>query len=409
MNILVIYQFYLRPGEPGGTRFNDFCAQWRAAGHHVEVIASSVPYTTGVGVEHRFPWRSGRESGGVDVTRVWTLDHPQGRRRRRLASMVTFGCLAVPAAVRRARPDVVIASSPALVAAIPGALAAAHTGARFIFEVRDLWPESAVTTGVIDAQSPWVRAAEGLEAWAYESSDAVVALTPGIRDDIVERGMCEPSRVEVIPNGVDVREFPRIDRDAVRRRMGWEGKFVAIYAGAHGVANDLDQVVEVARLLRDEPDVEIVAIGDGPRRPALVDKTERLGLSNLRWVPAVGPDELRGWLQAADVGLVILQDNPTFRTVYPNKAFDYMAARLPVVCGVDGVLRELVTGAGAGVFVPPASPRRLADTLLELRADPSVRRAMGRAGERLVAERFDRRDHAERYLGLIESLSRGDN
>jgi glycosyltransferase involved in cell wall biosynthesis len=404
MKILVIHQFYLRPGEAGGTRFNDFCAQWQSAGHDVEVVASSVPYTTGVRSGGAFPWVSGSEAG-VDVTRVWTVNHPAGRVGRRMASMLTFGGLAVAAAVRSAQPDVVIASSPALVTALPGALAAAHAGARFVFEVRDLWPESAVTTGVVGAESMLVRAAEGLEAWAYESADAVVALTPGIGDDIVERGLCPRSKLEVIPNGVVLDRIPRVDRGDLRRTLGWDDRFVAIYAGAHGIANDLDQLIDVARRMPADAGVQLVAVGDGPMREALVRRSRRLGLTNLQWRPAVSPGELRRWLQAADVGLVILQDNPTFQTVYPNKAFDYMAAGIPVVATVDGVLGELLTTSGAGISVPPGRPDHLVEALLGLRRDEDAARDMGNAGRRLVRSRFDRRSHARRYLELLEHLT----
>jgi glycosyltransferase involved in cell wall biosynthesis len=405
MRILVIHQYYLRPGEPGGTRFNEFCAMWRAAGHQVDVVASSVPYTTGVRDAAGGPWRT-RSEDGIDVTRVWTVEQRSGERARRLASMSTFGALSVFAALSR-HADVVIASSPSLVTAVSGALAAAHNDAPFIFEVRDLWPESAVTTGVMAAGSPLVRAAEGLEEWACECADGVVALTPGIRDDILRRRLAMSQCVHVIPNGVDVSAIPVVDRRALRRELGWDD-FVAVYAGAHGLANDLDQLIDAARLLQGEPGIRIVAFGDGPRRRALVQRTERLGLTNIEWRAALAPERLREVLQAADAGLVVLQDNPTFRTVYPNKAFDYMAAALPVICGVDGVARELVISNGVGVFVEPAAPRRLADALVDLHARPSRAREMGEEGRRLVERSFDRREHAQQYLELMVGLVRSD-
>jgi glycosyltransferase involved in cell wall biosynthesis len=180
---------------------------------------------------------------------------------------------------------------------------------------------------------------------------------------------------------------------------------VAIYAGAHGIANDLDQLIDVARRMPADAGVQLVAVGDGPMREALVRRSRRLGLTNLQWRPAVSPGELRRWLQAADVGLVILQDNPTFQTVYPNKAFDYMAAGIPVVATVDGVLGELLTTSGAGISVPPGRPDHLVEALLGLRRDEDAARDMGNAGRRLVRSRFDRRSHARRYLELLEHLT----
>lgn len=395
MNILVIHQFYLGPGEPGGTRFNDFARLWRAHGHDVRVVASTVAYDSGETV---------RGAGLPGVRRAWTLSHPRGQRLRRLASMVGFGVTGSVSATTFLgwRPDVVIATSPALTAALPGMLAAARYQCPFVFEVRDLWPESAVTTGVMSADSPVVRAAEGLEATACEVADRVVGVTVAITDDLVARGLVPRERTAVIPNGVDLGALPAVDRDTLRRRLGWEGRYVAIYAGAHGLANDLDQLVEAARLLQHRRDILLVSVGRGPERARLVAASR--SLPNLRWLDAVPPDEAFGLVAAADAALVLLQDNPTFRTVYPNKMFAAMAAEVPVILAVDGAARDLVLRAGAGVVVPPGSAPDLAAAIGNLAADPARGLQMGWRGRDCVAERFDRRAQAQQYLELLAEV-----
>lgn len=404
MNILVVHQFFLSPGEPGGTRFNDFARLWREAGHDVRVVASAVGYDSGERAFQLGAWR--REVvDGVDVRRAWTFAHPRGERARRFASMVGFGVTGTLGAVTfaRWRPDVVIASSPALTAAIPGMMAASRFRCPFVFEVRDLWPESAVTTGVVASDSRIVRAAEALEATACELADRVVGVSPAIVDNMVDRGLIERARTAMIPNGVDPSALPVIDRVALRQKMGWGGKFVAIYAGAHGLANGLDQLVEAARHLRRRQDVLLVSVGRGPEREALIARSHEL--ENLVWLDAVEPDEAFRLVAAADAALVLLKDNPTFRTVYPNKMFAAMAAEIPIVLTVDGAARELVTGAGAGAFVPPESAQDLARTIGNLANDPVLCMQMGWRGREVVEQSFDRRQHAAAYLELLSTLA----
>ena len=286
-------------------------------------------------------------------------------------------------------------------------MAASRYRCPFVFEVRDLWPESAVTTGVVAADSRVVRAAEALEATACELADRVVAVTPAIAANLVDRGLVEPERAVVVPNGVDTSSLPVVDRAEVRRRQGWGERFVAIYAGAHGLANRLEQLIEAAHLLRHRRDILLVAVGRGPRREALMARTRALGLDNLVWLDGVDPDEAYRLVASANAAMVVLQDNPTFKTVYPNKMFAAMAAEVPVILGVDGVARDLLVRARAGVPVPPESPADLALAIGGLAADPALCLQMGWSGRALVEEEFDRREQARKYLAMLAELVPG--
>jgi len=208
----------------------------------------------------------------------------------------------------------------------------------------------------------------------------------------------------VVPNGVDVAELPLIDRQVLRRELGWEDRFVAIYAGAHGLANRLGTLVEAARLLRRRDDSLLVAVGDGPERRRLMESAKDVG--NLVWMDAVSPERAFQLVAAANVGLVLLQDNPTFRTVFPNKMFVAMAAEVPVVVAVDGAARELVVENNAGVFVSPETPEDLAAAIGFLARDPVQCLQMGWNGRQLVESRFDRRAHASRYLEVLQEVIR---
>lgn len=405
MRILVVHQFFLSPGEPGGTRFNDFARLWREAGHDVRVVASSVSYDSGERAFDLGVWRS-EQIDGVPVRRAWTIAHPRGGRLRRFASMAGFGLTGSLGATTffNWKPDVVIASSPALTAAIPGMMAASRYRCPFVFEVRDLWPESAVTTGVVRPDAPVVRAAEALEAVACDLADRVVSVTPAIAQNLVERGLVSDERSAVIPNGIDPSNLPRVDRTAIRARLGWGERFVAIYAGAHGLANGLEQLIEAAELLRHRKDILLVSVGRGPLRERLVARSRARGLENLVWMDGVDPDEAYRLVASANAALVLLQDNPTFRTVYPNKMFAAMAAEIPVVLAVDGIARKLIVSEAAGVFVSPGSGVDLAAAIGNLASDPARCLHMGWNGRGAVERDFDRRAHAQRYLELLLGL-----
>lgn len=404
MNILVVHQFYLRPGQPGGPRFNELARFWREDGHDVHVVASSVSYTAGTRPRTRWPWSSGREVD-IDVVRTWAAEHRRGVLWRRAASMLGYAGLGTLAATLRGpRPDVVIASSPTLAALVPGLFAASRWQCPLIVEVRDLWPESLVSLNIVDPDAVVTRATYGFEEAAYELADCVVALTPGIRDRLVRRGVVEPDRVAVIPNGVDLESLRVPTREEARRRLGWGSEFVAVYAGAHGVANGLDQLIDAAELLRAE-DVRLLAVGDGPERAALRSQTNDRGLLNLRWLDSIPREELFTVFAAADAGIVCLRGAETFRTVYPNKMFDYMAAALPVVLGVEGVAAALVLKSRAGLCFTPEHPGELARALLRLKEHPPERRAMGRRGHDLVQRRFDRKKQAQEYLAVMRDVA----
>ncbi len=411
MRILVVHQYYLAPGMPGGSRFNEMGRIWSRGGHRVEVIAGTLNYSSGeVPAAYRGRWVV-RERDG-DVT-VWRCFVPASYRRSyagRMWAFLAFTLSSATAALRASRADVVVATSPPLTAFVPGYLAARLPGRRapWVAEVRDLWPESAITTGVLRSGSLMARLLYRLERWAYGRSDAINVLTPAFKEDIVRRGLAPAGKIAVIPNGADLERFqpgPRENR--VRGELGWGDRFVVMYSGAHGRANALGQLVETATLLKARPDILIACVGDGPEREALEARAAEAGLTNIRFHGPQPKEAMPEFVNACDVGAAVLQDNPTFRTVYPNKVFDYMACARPTLLAIDGVARELVCErARAGVFAAPENPRALADAVLHLADHPDEREQMGVQGLAWVRANASREVLAQRYLELMESLVR---
>jgi glycosyltransferase involved in cell wall biosynthesis len=409
MHILVFHQYYLFPGAPGGSRFNEFARLWASFGHKVTVVAGTLNYATGKVPDAYVGRFLTRETDGpVSVVRAWVPSTYSSGYAGRAAAFGGFSAAATAAIALVDRPDVVIATSPPLPISAPGWLAAKRFGVPFVFEVRDLWPESAITTGVLDGGSALARGLYGLERQAYAQADRINVLTPAFRKDIVARGLASEEKIWFVPNGADTEAFtPGPAKPELRRELGWGDRFVAMYAGAHGRANALGQLVEAAELLRHDPRILIASVGDGPERTQLESEVAKRNLTNIRFHGAFPKERMPDLVRACDVGLAVLQNNPTFRTVYPNKVFDYMACERATVLAIDGVARQMVCDeAGAGVFVPPEVPTELARTLRELANAPSSLEAMGKRGATWVHANVRREALAQRYAEHLETLIR---
>lgn len=409
MKILIIHQYYLMPGEPGGSRFNEFARLWSEAGHHVTVIAGNLGYLTGtIPAKYRGRWITREQDGQVTVWRCHVSASYSKGFLGRMWGIGLFALSATTAVLAAERPDVIIATSPPLLVPIPGWIAARKHWRRvpWIFEVRDLWPESAIAIGALGKDSLLAKGLYRLERWTYKNSDRINVLTPAFQEDILQRGLAPREKFLFIPNGADVGLFKPAPRDnSVRKEYGWEDQFVVMYTGAHGRANALHQLIDTAERLRDHSDILIVCVGDGPERNGLVEQTNQRNLQNIQFVGAQPKERMPDFINACDVGAAVLQDNPTFRTVYPNKVFDYMACEKPSLVAIDGVARKLVCDeARAGVFAEPENPDSIANVILKLKDTPKDRAKMGQRGRAWVLANATRETLATRYLTAMKEL-----
>jgi glycosyltransferase involved in cell wall biosynthesis len=410
MRILVFHQYYLMPGQGGGSRFNEMTRLWTEAGHEVAVIAGTVEYTTGVKPErYRRRWLLKEDDNGVVVWRCYVPEAYGASYAGRMRAFFAFVFSAATATLHAARPDVIIATSPPLIIALPAIFAARLRWRQvpWVFEVRDLWPESAVTTGVLSRKSPLTRLLYTVERWAYRSADRINVLTPAFEQDIVRRGLAPASKISLIPNGADLDNFaPGPMQNDVRKEFGWGERFVLLYAGAHGRANAVGQLVAAAALLRDRPDILIATVGDGNERAAAEYDARASNLNNIVFLGSQPKERMASFVNAANAGAAVLQDNPTFRTVYPNKVFDYMACARPTLLAIDGVARALVCDeAQAGLFVKPENAPSIAEGIRTLADNPALCGEMGARGRAWVEANASRRALAHRYLDVLSHLN----
>jgi glycosyltransferase involved in cell wall biosynthesis len=391
MHILIVHQAFASLDEPGGTRHHEFARLLASHGHQVTVIASPVSYITGAPLQlplNSLNFRGEQEGGGINILRASVYEAHHKSFFHRLMAFFSFMISSFWIGLGVKNVDLVWGTSPPIFQGVTAWLLARLKGAKFLFEVRDLWPQFAVAVGVLKNPA-LIRMSEWLERFLYRRADRVMVNSPGFIAHVSSRGA---ERVELIPNGADPSMFdPSNDGADFRRAHQLEDKFVALYAGAHGMSNDLDVVLDAARLLRDEKKIQIVLLGDGKEKPALQKRAAEMKLNNVTFIPSVPKSEMPDALAASDVCIAILKPLEEYKTTYPNKVFDYMAAGRAVILAIDGVIREVVEAADCGLFVEPGNPSAMADAIRRLADDPEKRRAMGRNGRKYL-EKYFRRD-----------------
>jgi glycosyltransferase involved in cell wall biosynthesis len=376
-------------------------------GHRVTVLTELPNHPSGIvqpGYRGKLWMREVRD--GVDVIHLWVKTSPRKNFRTRMAFYLSYMLAAVIAGLLLpGRFDVVFANSPPLFVAAAGWIISALRRTPFVMEVQDLWPESAVVLG--ELRNPrFIRWAEWVEQRCYARASRIVAVTQGIHERLAARGVPE-SKLVVVPNGSNIEIFkPDSDGGArLRAQLGLDGKFVAIYGGIYGIAQDLETVLEAARLLADRPDLALVLVGEGPQKERLAALKEEYGLTNVHMLPGQPLESMPRYLSMADLALVPLRKVDLFLGALPTKMFDAWACQVPTVIAVDGEARQVMEKAGAGVFVEPENPQALADALLCLQRAPDTRAQMGLAGQRAVLDRYSLQAAARQIETILRDVT----
>jgi glycosyltransferase involved in cell wall biosynthesis len=397
MHILIIHQAFASLNEPGGTRHHEFARFLISRGHQVTVIASPVSYLTGTLTPTPLPLGEGQE---VRVLRASVYDAHHKSFFHRILAFFSFMLSSFLIGLGVKNVDLVWGTSPPIFQGVTAWALARIKRANFLFEVRDLWPQFAIAVGVLKnpvliALSRW------LERFLYRHADRVVINSPGFLDHVSSVGA---KRVALIPNGADPSMFdPNSAGESFRAEHHLQDKFVALYAGAHGMSNDLNILLESARLLTDK-NIQIVLLGDGKEKSALIAQAKEMKLSNVTFLPSVPKTEMADVLAGADACIAILKPLEEYKRTYPNKVFDYMAAGRPVALAIDGVIRDVVESAGCGYFAEPGNPSALADLISRLAEDKIKAREMGLMGRRYLEENFSREKVADQLMKLLDEM-----
>lgn len=413
MRILYISQYF--PPESGATqtRAYEMARNLVSLGHSVTMLAEVPNHPSGIIPPHyRGKLFERADLEGIDVIRVWVKASPEKNFRNRMAFYLTFMVNAALAGLflARSRYDILYVSSPPLFVGGSALVLNTLRHIPMVFEVRDLWPESAVALGEISSQRAIAWATQ-LEEACYRRARRIVVVTQGIYNRLIERDL-PPEKVTLIPNGanVDLFQFNPAKRDRIRDELNLQDAFIVIYAGIFGVAQGLETIVEAARQLHEsqppgQPKIHFVMIGDGPKRSEITALAERYGLPNLTLLPEQPREKIPAYLSAADAAIIPLRNLDLFKGALPSKMFDAWACQRPVLLSVDGEARQALEAAEGGLFIPPEDPTALAQAALHLAADPAGCQRMGLNGRAYTEQNYSRRTLALKLAQLLQDIS----
>lgn len=405
MHILFISQLFETENEPGSDRNLFFCRQLVKAGHKVTVITSNVDYKRAI---PKFPgsgWKTCKTIDGIDVWYVYSYANFRGSFIKRFIYFLTYMFPTFILGMQVSRPDIIYAISTPLNVGLLGTILSKLRGARFVFEVTDVWPDAAVASGVV-SNKVLIGAARTLEMYCYNNATKIVGLTQGIINNIAAKGItCD--KLALITNGVDLTLFSDeivLSRDKMRERNGFRDKVICMYLGAHGAYNSLWTIIEAAEAMKDHKEIFFVFIGDGDVKQGLMDYARVKELSNVTFLPPIPRNQSPEWLVAADIFLLPNRKGEFFQGNLPNKLFDYLASGQPIVVAGSGETADLVAAADAGIIVDAENSQAMADAIKKLAENSETRRTMGRNARKYVFSHYERRKISDRFLLMLEKM-----
>jgi glycosyltransferase involved in cell wall biosynthesis len=406
VRILFLTHYFPPEVNAPATRTLEHCRQWVEAGHEVHVITCIPSHPAGKPFAgYRARWYQYENVDGIHTHRVWTYLAANRGVVRRSLNYLSFVPTAVHRAWRLGRFDVVLGTSPQFFCAVAAWASARLRGTPWIFELRDLWPESIAAVGAM-RRSAALRVMERLELRLYEDAAAVACVSRAFMRNLASRGIDE-AKLEYVPNGILPEFWSSGAREQARIDLGLSADEILVsYVGTVGMAHGLGSVIDAASALRRRvPRVRFLIAGAGAQLHDVQRTAAERGLDNVTFTGLVGRDRVPSLLAASDVMLVTLTAADVFKTVLPSKMFEAMAAERPVVLAVDGEARELLERSGGGVACPPGDAAALADAIVRLADAPRLRASMGAAGRAFVEREFNRRAWATQYLALLNEIS----
>lgn len=407
MNVIYFHQQFTTPNISGGIRSYEFAKKLIERGHKVTMVCGgkhdmfNLPETNKKGV-----FRGDVE--GIDVIQIDLPYSNNDGKAKRAKVFLKYAWRSIHYALFE-NYDLVFATTTPLTAGIPGLVAKWFRRKKFVFEVRDFWPDSTKTLfAAIGKKYPWYLdwGLSFLGNRCYKAADACIGLAPGICSAIREHSQ-KGKRVELIPNGCDLELFSPSKRGEMELSGVNEGDTVAVFTGAHGVANGLEAVLDAAAVLkqRGRNDIKMVFVGNGMMKQTLMERAEKESLDNCLFFKPVPKKELTKIVCSADIGMQILT-NATFfyYGTSPNKFFDFISSGLPVINNYPGWIADMINENKCGVVVEPMKPDVFADGLIYLADHPEERKIMGENARKLAERDFDRDVLSSQFVDFIESV-----
>lgn len=403
MRILVLSDNFVPEHNAPALRTFDHCRRWVESGAQVTVVTGVPNFPTG---KVQSPYRNKlwqRETiSGIEVVRVWTFLAPNVGIVLRSIDFLSYAISSFLAGLFLSF-DVIVATSPQLLTGLSGASLALFRGKPWVFEVRDLWPDS-ITAVKAMRKGPLISLLRWLEGRLYSRATHIVTVSSALKDAIADRGIA-PCKISVVPNGASQR-LQIVPKDAaLAERFGFKGKFVVGYVGTHGAAQGLETVLLAADRLRRCDNIRFLFVGEGAKRKALQALSRDLELENAHFVGPVSNAQVGTYLALCDALVVPLKNLPISSGALPSKMFDAAIMERPILLGVPGIAADLLEQYGAGRVVQPEDPLSLANAIQEISGDKQLYERM-RAGCRALAKAYERDGLADRMLETLRALAK---
>lgn len=385
------------------SRTFEHCREWVRKGHRVTVITCAPNFPKGKVFDgyHNKAFQT-ETIEGIEVIRVWSYITANEGFVRRILDYLSFMASAIVASPRVRRVDLVIGTSPQFFTAVAAYVVSRMKRIPYVFELRDLWPESIKAVGAMK-ESFAIRMLERLEMFLYRKAARIVSVTESFKQVLMRRGI-ESAKIEVVTNGVDVSQFkPRPKDPELTRKLGLEGKFVAGYIGTHGMAHALETLLQAADRLRGQ-NFAFIFLGDGARKQALREMADQMKLDNVVFIDSVPKADVPKYWSLLDVSIIHLRKTELFTTVIPSKLFECMGMGIPVLHGVEGESADIVRREQVGIPFEPEGVDQLCEALQSLKSDPA-RLARFREQCLRAAGNYDRTYLALRMLKVLEDAA----
>ena len=392
------------PRFPGPTRNFDFASVLVKQGWQVSLFSCKFNHYL-----RRYLPQTVLHENGVRLKWIWSTPY-RGNSIQRELNIVIFSFLSFWVGLWTPA-EIILTVTPPLESAFASWLLAKLKRVPFVLDVEDLWPDSIINMGFRNKfVIGWLRF---LERFLYRHADHFLVVAGEMKEYLIRNGVPE-AKIDLIPLGANLMEnladnrLHAHNRKIIRNKYGWaDDEVIAVYVGAHGPANALDTLIQAAQILSGKEKIRIVMFGDGSDKPRLIKILNSLKLEIIQMEEPVPPEQVPEVLQASDIGIASLKDTPTFKTVRPNKLYEYMAAGLPIICCIDGEARKFVSETETGLCVPPEDAVGLAEALRRLSVDPELRRQFAEKGRKHIKNTGDRAKLALRMDEVLGKIIKG--
>jgi len=406
LHILFLTDNFPPESNAPASRTFEHCREWVRAGHQVTVITCAPNFPKGKvfdGYRNRL-WQQ-EVMSGIRVIRVWSYITANEGFVKRILDYQSFMLSATLAAPFVRGVDVVVGTSPQFFTACAAYFVSRIKRIPFVFELRDMWPESIKAVGAMK-DSAVIRVLERIEMFLYRKAARIVTVTHAFKDTLIRRGI-DGNKIDVVTNGVDLSHFSPQAKDVqLLAQHGLDGKFVAGYIGTHGMAHALETLLEAAQMLQKTPDaqnIRLLFLGDGARKAELAKQAQAMGLGNVLFLDAVSKDQVKRYWSVLDVAVIHLRKTELFTTVIPSKLFECMGMGLPVLHGVAGESAAIVLREKVGAVFESENAQQLVEGLLYMRDQPDAYAGYQQNGLE-AATRYDRQHLATKMLQVFKNL-----